>query len=512
MFKLVGVLVFVCVIQTALAHFPTKGEVRINEVYVGENSWVELYNTLDVPVQVNGYYFKFLPKRPELDVSRISQTTIAAKEFLVVKLPSQVIPEGHLIFVDPSQEQILDSFTFGGVAANILQGSYYRSPDGGLWSEHKTPHPTPGSANPVSESLELASEFQVHVFNVGQGDSQLIVFPSGFTVLIDVYESNWNSNNGAEYVASRIREITGGSYVDVGVLSHLHLDHIGYAGYGGFWHLIEKENIQFGKIIDRDAGQWVDYNSDGLCDPDTEIQWNVVGTFSGTAANWLCYATDPANQKIYGIREIAELCSTTQINPPDTNGFVQIVSVDAIGAYMIDGTTPVTGNYSSWSVPPSENDFSVGLLVGFGNFRYVTMGDLDGDYDTSSYGYTYNDVEAVVAPRVGHVDVYHANHHGSSHSSSQGLIDVLRPTVSLISCGVDNSYGHPDQTVLNRLLNYGDVFLTSDCDTTRNYGTAERLNKDILLYSQDGDQYFVQGLQSHIRFTTTAKLPSTCSS
>ena len=63
----------------------------------------------------------------------------------------------------------------------------------------------------------------------------------------------------------------------------MHLDHIGYAGYGGFWHLIEVGGIQFGKIIDRDAGEWVDSNRDGVCDPDTEIDWNVVGTFSGTA-------------------------------------------------------------------------------------------------------------------------------------------------------------------------------------------------------------------------------------
>lgn len=63
----------------------------------------------------------------------------------------------------------------------------------------------------------------------------------------------------------------------------MHLDHIGYAGYGGFWYLIEEAGIEFGKIIDRDAGEWVDSNGDGVCDPDTEIDWHVVGTFSGTA-------------------------------------------------------------------------------------------------------------------------------------------------------------------------------------------------------------------------------------
>jgi len=306
-------------------------------------------------------------------------------------------------------------------------------------------------------------------------------------------------------VADRIREITGGSRIDVGVISHLHLDHMGYSGYGGFWHLIEEENIVFGKIIDRDAGSWVDSNGDKVCNPDTEINWNNVGTFSGTATNWLCYATNPANKKIYNIREIAQLCSTTQINPPDQDSFVQIITVDGIGAYMKDGKTPITGDYSAWSVPPSENDFSVGLLVGFGDLRYVTMGDLDGDYAESSYGYTYNNIEATVAPRVGKVDVYHVNHHGSGHSSSSTLLSTLRPTVSLISCGVDNSYGHPEQEVLDRLLDYGSVFLTSDCDTSRDYYSAQRLNKDIRLSSSDGKAFSVSGVKGDVNFQASPK-------
>ena len=150
------------------------------------------------------------------------------------------------------------------------------------------------------------------------------------------------------------------------------------------------------------------------------------------------------------------------------------MTVDGHGATMVDGVTPITGDFSESSVPPSENDYSLGLLIGFGDLHYVTLGDLDGDYASSSYGYTYNNVEAVVAPRVGQVDLYHVNHHGSSHSSSNDLLSVINPTVSLISCGVDNSYGHPDQTVLNRLLSYGDVYLTSDCDTSRNYASSQR--------------------------------------
>jgi beta-lactamase superfamily II metal-dependent hydrolase len=65
------------------------------------------------------------------------------------------------------------------------------------------------------------------------------------------------------------------------------------------------------------------------------------------------------------------------------------------------------------------------------------------EYAESSFGYLYNDIESFVAPRVGEIDIYRANHHGSGHSSSQLFMDTLNPQLSLISCGVANSYGHP---------------------------------------------------------------------
>ena len=42
-----------------------------------------------------------------------------------------------------------------------------------------------------------------------------------------------------------------------------------------------------------------------------------------------------------------------------------------------------------------------------------------GEYATSSFGYTYNDVETPMGKLTGEVDVLHVNHHGSSHSSNK---------------------------------------------------------------------------------------------
>ena len=141
-------------------------------------------------------------------------------------------------------------------------------------------------------------------------------------------------------------------------------------------------SVPFDKIVDRDAGVWADGTgggaADGLCDPDLEIVWHNAGTQSGTARNWLCYATNPANSNIYPIRQLAQLGSTTQIDPPDANATVTIVQVDADDVMMADGVTPLQGDHTGMALPPSENDYSIGLKIRYGLLDYATAGDSDG--------------------------------------------------------------------------------------------------------------------------------------
>lgn len=44
-----------------------------------------------------------------------------------------------------------------------------------------------------------SGEFQIYIFNVGQGDSQLIVYPSGYSIFIDINEANWNTDKGSNF-------------------------------------------------------------------------------------------------------------------------------------------------------------------------------------------------------------------------------------------------------------------------------------------------------------------------
>ena len=58
-------------------------------------------------------------------------------------------------------------------------------------------------------TAETLQPFEIHIFDVEQGDSQLIIFPSGYTILIDASELSWNSGKTAALIAGKIRKITG---------------------------------------------------------------------------------------------------------------------------------------------------------------------------------------------------------------------------------------------------------------------------------------------------------------
>jgi len=94
----------------------------------------------------------------------------------------------------------------------------------------------------------------------------------------------------------------------------------------------------------------------------------------------------------------------------------------------------------------NENDLSVVATIRFGNFDAVIAGDLSG-FKTGSY----EDIETSVAPKVGQVEVYKVNHHGSSYSSNDVWLATIKPRIGIISTGTGNTYGHPTQECLDRL-------------------------------------------------------------
>ena len=62
------------------------------------------------------------------------------------------------------------------------------------------------------------------------------------------------------------------------------------------------------------------------------------------------------------------------------------------------------------------------------------------------------------------IEVLKVAHHGSSGSSSEEFLKWIQPKLSLISCGKNNSYGHPHEETLQRLEEAGSkIMTTTEC-------------------------------------------------
>jgi hypothetical protein len=77
-------------------------------------------------------------------------------------------------------------------------------------------------------------------------------------------------------------------------------------------------------------------------------------------------------------------------------------------------------------VDPSENAQSVGMLITYGHFRFLDMGDL-----------TKRKERALVCPNnlIGTVDLYLTSHHGLDESNSRAMVHALRPRVAIMNNG-----------------------------------------------------------------------------
>lgn len=102
------------------------------------------------------------------------------------------------------------------------------------------------------------------------------------------------------------------------------------------------------------------------------------------------------------------------------------------------------------------NDWSVGIKLTLEDTSFVMCGDAekDAEKDILSNGI---DLKA---------DVLKLGHHGSRTSSSKDFVDGVDPSYIVITCGMDNSYGHPHKETMNWLKKRGIPFFRTDMQGT----------------------------------------------
>jgi competence protein ComEC len=69
-------------------------------------------------------------------------------------------------------------------------------------------------------------------------------------------------------------------------------------------------------------------------------------------------------------------------------------------------------------------------------------------------------------PQILDVDILKLGHHGSRTSSSRQFLQATSPTLSIISAGINNSYGHPHKEVLEKLTTLNIPYLSTSKEGT----------------------------------------------
>ncbi|WP_399925270.1 ComEC/Rec2 family competence protein [Streptomyces kanamyceticus] len=106
--------------------------------------------------------------------------------------------------------------------------------------------------------------------------------------------------------------------------------------------------------------------------------------------------------------------------------------------------------------PEGPNDASVTLLVRAGGLTLLLLGDLEPPAQRAL-------LRTPAAASIASVDVLKVAHHGSAHQDPE-LLRRTAPRLALISCGAENTYGHPAPVTVAALRAEGARVLRTDVD------------------------------------------------
>ncbi|MBI4891158.1 MAG: MBL fold metallo-hydrolase [Acidobacteria bacterium] len=225
------------------------------------------------------------------------------------------------------------------------------------------------------------------------GQATLVVTPAGESLLID---AGWPTRDGRD--SSRIvaaAKKVGLTRIDYLLVTHYHLDHV-----GGVPELAAKFPV--GTLIDHGA--------------------NLEKTPPVTRL-------EEAYQKV-----VAAGAKRISVKPGDVLPLkgIRVEVVTASGERVPKALkgggqkNPLCASAQKKADDPSENARSIGILLTYGKFRFVDLGDL-----------TWNKELEIACPEnlIGPVDLYLTTHHGLDQSNAPQIVHSLKPRVAVMNNG-----------------------------------------------------------------------------
>ncbi|MEU1331557.1 ComEC/Rec2 family competence protein [Streptomyces sp. NPDC005865] len=267
--------------------------------------------------------------------------------------------------------------------------------------------------------------------DVGQGDALVLAAGDGAGVVVDA---------GPDPVAAdRCLRSLGVTRVPLVLLTHFHADHV--AGLPGVLRGREVGEIQ----------------TTGFQEPPEQVEF---------VRDQAAAARVPVVRAVVGERRRAGPLDWQVLWPPGPSTDPSAAPSSGPTAAPPKGTAagPMPrpegpgpeGLRSEGPRPEGPNDASVALLVRTGGLSLLLLGDLEPPAQRAL-------LRSPAAAWLGSVDVLKVAHHGSAHQDPE-LLRRVAPQLALISCGADNSYGHPSPVTVAALRAAGAEVLRTDRD------------------------------------------------
>jgi beta-lactamase superfamily II metal-dependent hydrolase len=253
--------------------------------------------------------------------------------------------------------------------------------------------------------IKAAETLRIYAIDVEGGQSTLLVSPSGESLLVD---TGWPGNNGrdADRIQAAMKD-AGITRIDHLLITHFHVDHV-----GGVPNLVAR--VPVGEFLDHGENR-----------EDSDI----------TRRDYAAYlkAIDGKPRRIVHPGHTISIAGLSTI----------VLTADGEHIAAVSGIKPTPNPYCAtepkWDLDTTENPRSAGVLVTFGKFRFLDLGDL-----------TKAKEIPLVCPEnlIGTVDLYLVNHHGFNLSNSKAFVDVIHPRVAIMDNGAHKA-GSPEawQTV-----------------------------------------------------------------
>ena len=233
-------------------------------------------------------------------------------------------------------------------------------------------------------------EMQVHFIDVGQGDSALVITPHGRAFMVDT----GGIREGSYDIGSR---------VDVPYLLHYGVQKLDY--------------IFLTHAHDDHAG--------GVKGILTKIPVGAIGIGHEGAGDYL---------QTFGTGDIGKI---KKLLVPLQEG--SSIELDGVRIDML--YSPESKKVQESQLQATGNEFSNLIRVSYGEASFLFTGDLIAEQEQQVLANGTNVASTVL--KVGH--------HGSRTSSSQEFLTAVNPGWAVISCGYNNSFGHPHKEILHRL-------------------------------------------------------------